>query len=335
MKLAAFLQNRVAGWMKRPYQPPATDAASEADNPSAEQPLQPPSDLAEAATPWLLEISHDELGVIVDALAGPLRPQIAVALGSTCKSLRTPLRPTLDLLEQWHPRAAALCRKVSKGRRSCADLPDNHDILTWTTTSLSAGDMATFGMLLGTGRLPRLRVLSLGNNFLGDAGMQSLCEGLRQGATPRLHHLELYHNSFGPVGAEALAAAIGRGALPKLNQLTLYNNPLGDRGVAALAASLKEVPSLQQLALGECDISDEGVASLVAGIGNTHLGALQTLQLQRNVLTEESCATLVTALDAGAMPKVDAVHLHFNPMNNRALQTVVGAVMRSKARRLA
>ena len=53
-------------------------------------------------------------------------------------------------------------------------------------------------------------------------------------------------------------------------------------------------------------------------------------------MTEESCASLVTALDAGAMPKVDAVHLHHNPiMNNRGLQTVVGAVMRSKARRLA
>ena len=39
----------------------------------------------------VLALSHDELGVIVDGLADPLQPVVAVALSSTCLGLRTPL----------------------------------------------------------------------------------------------------------------------------------------------------------------------------------------------------------------------------------------------------
>ena len=44
----------------------------------------------------LLALSHDELGVIVDGLADPLQPVVAVALSSTCLGLRTPLQAALE-----------------------------------------------------------------------------------------------------------------------------------------------------------------------------------------------------------------------------------------------
>ena len=52
----------------------------------------------------LLALSHDELGVIVDGLADPLQPAVAVALSSTCLGLRTPLRAALEVLKDRHAR---------------------------------------------------------------------------------------------------------------------------------------------------------------------------------------------------------------------------------------
>ena len=63
---------------------------------------------------FLLALSHDELGVIVDGLADPLQPVVAVALSSTCLGLRTPLRAALLVLRQRHANAVALGRKGGK-----------------------------------------------------------------------------------------------------------------------------------------------------------------------------------------------------------------------------
>jgi len=63
----------------------------------------------------LLALSHDELGVVFDGLADPLQPVVAVALSSTCKGLRTPLRVALEVLQQWHEKATDLVRKGAKG----------------------------------------------------------------------------------------------------------------------------------------------------------------------------------------------------------------------------
>ena len=73
------------------------------------------------ATGPLGALSHDALGVIVDGLADPLRPVVAVALSSTCLGLRKPLQAALEVLKGRHERAAALCRKVGT---SCVGMRD-------------------------------------------------------------------------------------------------------------------------------------------------------------------------------------------------------------------
>ena len=82
----------------------------------------------------LLALSHDELGVIFDGLADPLRPAVAVALSSTCKGLRTPLHSALFMLLQRHVRAAALCRRMAM---SCAALREA-EVLAWAYIGLTA-----------------------------------------------------------------------------------------------------------------------------------------------------------------------------------------------------
>ena len=201
------------------------------------------------------------------------------------------------------------------------------EVLDWHYKDLTADDIATLGMILRTSELPRLQVLDLGVNGLGDAGMQALCEGLGQGAALSLRHLCLGANKFGPAGAEALAAALGRGALPKLDNAYLNGNPIGNQGAAVLAASLRTLPALTELWIGNCEIGDKGVASLVANLGKDDFKKLEHLFLCRNKITDVGLATLFTALDAGGLPHLrvgdEEFFLGGNPASDSAVQVVI------------
>ena len=264
----------------------------------------------------LLEVSHDELDVIVDGLADPLQPVVAVALSSTCKGLRTPLLAALEVLKA----AAALCHKV---KTSCAEMRDVERLDLrgkgpmsttdddFVTVLLTADDFATLGMLLPKW-LPRLQRLALAGHHVGDVGIRALCADLGPGAASSLLCLDLEHNQFGPAGAEVLAAALRMGAMPKLEQLYLEYNPIGKQGVSALAAPLRKLPRLGHLHLSACFIGDEGVASLVANLGRDEFEKLESLYIHNNALTDAGCATLIAAVKSGAMPHMRDLAVYDN-----------------------
>lgn len=305
----------------------------------------------------LLELSHDELGVILDGLADPLEPAVAVALSSTCFGLRTPLRLALEVLKMRHERAEALCRKIGSvhtfvpvpsaarsvsGRTltlTCAILREQC-LLPLHYEGLTAEHMGTLGLILRTNGLPSLRFLRLNDNGFGDAGLLALCEGVGRGAAPSLLDLDLGDVNFGPAGAEALASALSRGAMPRLRELIVSGNRLGNQGVAALALSLRRLLVLKDLYLDNCDIGDEGVASLVGELGEGEFKALRMLWLNLNRLTDKGCATLVAAIDGGGMPKLgpdpDRLDMHLdeclnvseNPASVAASSAVAAALRR-------
>jgi len=264
--------------------------------------------------------------VIVDGLADPLQPVVAVALSSTCLGLRTPLLAALEVLKGRHERAVALCRKVGT---SCAALRDAEK-LHWICKVLIADDVATLGTLLHW--TPRLKLLWLPENSLGDRVMQALCEGMGRGAAPSLRNLNLILNQFGPVGAEALATALRGGAMPKLEVLDLSGNPIGNQGVAALAAPLRKLPALETLFLGRCEIGDEGVAALVAGLGKDDFKALEKLHLACNKITDAGMVKIVAAIDAGSLPKL-IDHPFFIRNNATTAAAPVQAVLDALAKR--
>jgi len=268
---------------------------------------------------FLLGLSHDELGVIVDGLADPLQPIVVVALTSTCKGLRTPpvLQTVRLILVQRHLRAVNLCHKL---KTSCAELREQDDL---STDSFGAGfdlstdgGMETLGMILRTQGLPALRRLSLSEDECDAADMPALCEGLRGGGVPSLTDLEIsgcMSSLLDPAGSEALAGALSKGAVPKLEYLDLSNNHgIGSDGVTALVPVLRQLPALRRLGLDGCSIGNEGVASLVADLGNDDFKALEDLDLGWDGITDAGCATLVSAINNGALPRLRNLSLAHN-----------------------
>jgi len=273
----------------------------------------------------VLALSHDELGVIIDGLADPLEPVVAVAFSSTCKGLRTPLQLALEVLEGRHERAKALCRKIVIDNTQ--ELREA-EVLDWSDYDLTSIDLATLGMLLPKW-LPKLADLNLSNNGIGDAGVQALCEGLGHGAAPSLRLLCLSEDmeresiTLGPAGAEALAAALRRGAMPMLEALYLNHNPIGKDGAAALAAPLRTLPNLDSLILDECGICDEGVASLFKDLGKDEFKNLGRLWLDTNKITDKGCATITAAICQGALPSLNDLTIVGNhDMNPEARKTL-------------
>ena len=267
----------------------------------------------------MCSLSHDELGVVVDGLADPLEPVVAVAFSSTCKGLRTPLRATLEVLKERHEKAAALCR----GPFSCAQLRETFELDVdewpeWPEFCLSYTDIATLGMLLSKW-LPKLGCLNLQEHDIGDSGMQVLCESLGHGAAPGLIWLNLGwgENGFGPAGAEALAAALRRGAMPNLATLLLAGNKVGKDGAAALAAPLRALPELYNLNMDNCDIGDDGVASLLADLGKDEFKELKWLGLDENNLTDKSFATVTAAICRGALPSLRHMSNNFREVEDQ------------------
>ena len=164
--------------------------------------------------------------------------------------------------------------------------------------------MATLGLILPW--MPRLKTLDLFSNGVV-AGMHALFEGLGHGAAPSLCYLNCAESDFGPAAAETLAAALRRGAMPKLEELYLGENGITNESVAILAPVLKKLAALKLVDLGMNDIADEGVASLLDNLGKDDFKTLKGLYLDGNILSDKSCATVVAALKAGALPAIEAL----------------------------
>ena len=193
--------------------------------------------------------------------------------------------------------------------------------------------MATLGKLGSV--LPELEWLVLieSSDAAGPDGVQCLAKGLSAGALPHLALLSLDNMHVGEAGASAIAGALVRGALPQLEVLFLNNAAIGDAALVALAPALRRLPALESLYICGNPFGDEGLAALLAPpLPTEGLKKLRTLFLDYTQVTNGGCATLVAALDSGALPPLHVLYVDHIPASAAAREAVHAALARSRAR---
>ncbi|XP_064872970.1 ribonuclease inhibitor-like [Oncorhynchus nerka] len=110
-----------------------------------------------------------------------------------------------------------------------------------------------------------------------------------------LRELDLSNNDLKDLGVKLLSAGLGNPHC-KLDTLRLSGCGVTEEGCVSLDSALRSNPShLRELDLSNNDLKDSGVKLLSAGLGNPHC-KLETLRLSGCLVTEEGCASLVSAL---------------------------------------
>ena len=286
----------------------------------------------------LSKLSGDEQGIILGQLRNTLEPRLVMYFSSASKELRALLTPAVrQQLRTDHEAATALCLKV--GMQSCKELREAMAV-RWQDKGLTAADLATLATLGSL--LPALGWLILDepSGSAGLDGVPQLAEGLVANALPALGTLIIRNMRVGDAGASALAAALDRGALPRLDILALLDAAIGDAALAALAPALRRRPALLELRLCGNPFGDEGLAALVAppppaGTPPPPTGGLKKLEhldLSGTQVTNAGCATLVAALDSGALPALEEVELEDTRASAAVMAAwVVPALARSRA----
>ncbi|KAM9474552.1 NACHT, LRR and PYD domains-containing protein 3-like [Salvelinus alpinus] len=127
-----------------------------------------------------------------------------------------------------------------------------------------------------------------------EEGCASLVSALRSNPS-HLRELDLSNNDLKDSGVKLLSAGLGNPHC-KLETLRLSGCLVTVEGCASLVSALRSNPShLRELDLSNNDLKDSGVKLFSAGLGNPHC-KLETLRLSGCLVTEEGCASLVSAL---------------------------------------
>ncbi|XP_055798525.1 NLR family CARD domain-containing protein 3-like [Salvelinus fontinalis] len=138
------------------------------------------------------------------------------------------------------------------------------------------------------------RAVLLSGCGVTEEGCASLVSALRSNPS-HLRELDLSNNDLKDSGVKLLSAGLGNPHC-KLETLRLSGCLVTEEGCASLITALRSNPShLRELDLSNNDLKDSGVKLLSAGLGNPHC-KLETLRLSGCLVTEEVCASLVSAL---------------------------------------
>jgi len=156
------------------------------------------------------------------------------------------------------------------------------------------GGFDRFAAGLSSGSFPSLEFLRIEGGRLQHGHAVALVSVFTPRVLPKLKILSLDDNNIGDAGLIALAPAL-RG-MAKLERLYLYGNNISDQGVGALVAkpassvASSVFPSLSYLFLDGNQITNKGMKKLKLGLTNGAMPALRVLNLQENKVTPEGCA---------------------------------------------
>ncbi|XP_064873064.1 NLR family CARD domain-containing protein 3-like [Oncorhynchus nerka] len=138
------------------------------------------------------------------------------------------------------------------------------------------------------------RAVLLSGCGVTEEGCASLVSALESNPS-HLRELDLSNNDLKDSGVKLLSDGLGNPHC-KLETLRLSGCLVTEEGCASLVSALESNPShLRELDLSNNDLKDSGVKLLSDGLGNPHC-KLETLRLSGCGVTEEGCASLVSAL---------------------------------------
>ena len=274
--------------------------------PSQCQRPPPPQPAAASSSCILLQLSHDEMGVVAHELCDPLRPLLAVNLSSTAKGLRVPMRAELTQLKQQRREAEAFATLTGLSITQLRDA-SNLELGSGHDRPLTLTHWRALGTLIGCGSLPMLEELEVQGSDGGGGGIAALAAGLRRGGLPSLCYLRLSSSQIGDQAASALASALTKRAVPTLTALFLDENQIGDPGLLALGPALRQLPTLRDVSLFSNQIGDRGLAALIAQPMAGVLESLESLDISDSHVTDAGCAILAAALRGGALPTLERV----------------------------
>ncbi|XP_067267690.1 NACHT, LRR and PYD domains-containing protein 3-like [Chanodichthys erythropterus] len=140
----------------------------------------------------------------------------------------------------------------------------------------------------------KLEILRLSDCGVRDEGCAALASALRSNPS-HLKELNLTDNKLGDSGVDLLSDGL-KDPHCKLEILWLFNCGVTDEGCSALASALRSNPShLRQMDLSRNKLRASGVNLLSVGLKDHHC-KLEILRLSYCGVTEESCASLASAL---------------------------------------
>ena len=183
--------------------------------------------------------------------------------------------------------AEALAAALSRGAML------NLETVYWPSVK-NLGDQGVAALAAPLRKLPALKELCLTRCNIGDEGVATL---LGRGAMPKLEILSLSNNPIGNQGVAALGAPLRK--LPGLKVLTLINCGIGDEGVASLVADLgkDDFKALKELWLNHNKITDVGMVKLVAAIAAGGLPKMRGLPwLDNNPASDAACKAVSNAV---------------------------------------
>ena len=255
---------------------------------------------------WLyLSSTSSELRALTQALRQQLRADHE-AMAALCRKMG--MSSCKELREAW------VVRWWNKGL-SAAELATLGTLgsmlpaLAHLTLGESSGSASPDGVQrlvagLGAGALPAVTMLGL-HMHVGDAGASALVAALDRGALPRLKVLTLANAAIGDAGLVALAPALRR--RPALVHLDLEGNPFGDEGLAALVApppppagalptTTGGLKKLMALSLSDTQITDAGCTALASALDSGVLPALVVLKLDEISASAAAMEAVLAAL---------------------------------------
>ncbi|XP_074536876.1 NACHT, LRR and PYD domains-containing protein 12 [Halichoeres trimaculatus] len=182
----------------------------------------------------------------------------------------------------------------------CTGLKDSKlhslDLVGCTLTEACCEDLAST-LILGT---PRLYVLDLRGNKIGDQGLVTLCKAL-QSPLCKLQELLVHSTELTAASMEALSAAFCSGH-SEMRKVDLTWNTIGDTGVEVLCKAVQHpLSKLQCLKFSDCELTDACCPLLMEAIMSEHC-SLSELDLSVNELGQEGALLLCQALSQPDCP---------------------------------